>query len=134
MGYLSPTLQHSNTPTLQMSHATALDVGKQVRLDRIMNPETGNIVAVPMDHGIIMGPVQGMANIGETIDRVVAGGADSVIFNAGMARNLYPHYSNRCGRRTSNWAIASDAPGNSRQTPRPRAAHALSLGIKLPGR
>jgi hypothetical protein len=36
-----------------------------------------------------------------------------------------------CGRRTSNWASASDAPGNSRQTPHPRAAHALPLGIKL---
>ena len=33
----------------------------------------------------------------ETVRRVVAGGADAVIFNAGMAGTLYPEYGNRCG-------------------------------------
>jgi fructose-bisphosphate aldolase/2-amino-3,7-dideoxy-D-threo-hept-6-ulosonate synthase len=76
---------------------TVIDVGKQVRLNRIINPTTGNMIMVPMDHGIILGAVQGIADIADTFDKVVAGGADSIAFNAGMSASLYTRYSNRCG-------------------------------------
>ena len=80
-----------------MAHRTMVDVGKQVRLSRIANPATGNMVMVPMDHGVILGPIEGMDDIAGTVDKVIEGGADAIAFNAGMASSLYERYVNRCG-------------------------------------
>ena len=80
-----------------MSKERTVDVGKKVRYDRIVNPGTGKTVMIPLDHGVILGPMAGIEDPRETVRRVVAGGADAVIFNAGMAGNLYPEYANRCG-------------------------------------
>ncbi len=73
------------------------DVGKKIRYDRIVNPRTGRTVMIPLDHGVILGPLAGIQDPSDTVRQVVAGGADAVIFNAGMAGTLYPRYGNRCG-------------------------------------
>ena len=74
-----------------------IDVGKQVRFNRIVNPETGRTVIVPLDHGIILGPVAGIEDPAETVRKVVAGGASAVIFNTGLAPSIFHAYMNRCG-------------------------------------
>ena len=74
-----------------------LNVGKQIRYNRIVNPETGKTLMVPLDHGIILGPLAGIEDPAKTIRDVVAGGADAVIFNAGIASSVYQEYMNRCG-------------------------------------
>ena len=74
-----------------------IDVGKQIRLSRISNPETGRMVLLPLDHGVLMGPMTGIEDPAQTVDRLAAGGANAVIFNAGLAHCLYPQYVNRCG-------------------------------------
>ena len=80
-----------------MPARTMIDVGKQVRYNRIVRPDTGRTVMIPLDHGIIFGPTAGIEDPAGTVGRVVEGGADAVIFNAGMAAALYHEYSNRCG-------------------------------------
>jgi len=80
-----------------MPSRTMIDVGKQVRLNRILNPATGNMVMIPMDHGVILGPICGIVDPADTVDKVIEGGADAVAFNAGMAASLYTRYMNRCG-------------------------------------
>lgn len=61
-------------------------IGKDIRLERIMNRDSGNMVLIPMDHGVTMGPVDGLINMSETINEVVNGGADSVLMHKGMIR------------------------------------------------
>lgn len=73
------------------------DVGKQIRYNRIVNPDTGKMVIIPLDHGIILGPMKGIEDPAIAVKKVVAGGADCVLFNASMAKWLYPEYMNRCG-------------------------------------
>ncbi len=80
-----------------MKVAATIDVGKQVRYSRIVNPETGKTVMIPLDHGVILGPMKGIEDPSDTVDKVVSGGANAVVFNSGMARWLYPQYLNRCG-------------------------------------
>ena len=80
-----------------MKKERTVDVGKKVRYDRIVNPRTGRTVMIPLDHGVILGPLAGIEDPAYTVRQVVAGGADAVIFNAGMAGTLYPEYGNRCG-------------------------------------
>ena len=38
-----------------------MNLGKQVRLQRIFNRETGRAIIVPMDHGVSVGPIEGIA-------------------------------------------------------------------------
>ena len=61
-----------------------MGIGKQVRLERVMNRETRRTVIVPMDHGVSSGPIEGIKNIREAIDRVAEGGANAVVIHKGM--------------------------------------------------
>ena len=58
--------------------------GKTIRLRRIFDQRTGKTVIVPMDHGISMGPVQGIADIRTTIDKVAEGGATAIVIHKGL--------------------------------------------------
>ena len=64
-----------------------MKIGKAVRMERIINRETGNTVIIPMDHGVSMGPIPGIINIRESIDRVANGGANAVIIHKGLVRH-----------------------------------------------
>ena len=44
-------------------------IGKQIRLERIINRKTGKCVIAPLDHGISGGPIPGIINMPKTIDR-----------------------------------------------------------------
>jgi fructose-bisphosphate aldolase/2-amino-3,7-dideoxy-D-threo-hept-6-ulosonate synthase len=59
-------------------------IGKKIRIERIINRKTGKTVIVPVDHGVSIGPVAGIANMCETIDEVASGGANAVIMHKGM--------------------------------------------------
>ena len=48
--------------------------------------ETGLIIAVPMDHGYTLGPIQGITDINKTVKAVFDGGASSVIVQKGNVR------------------------------------------------
>ncbi len=63
--------------------------GKNVRLERIMDRNTGNCVIVPMDHGISAGPIPGLVDMKKTVDDVANGGATAVVMHKGLIR--YSH-------------------------------------------
>jgi len=59
-------------------------IGKAIRLERIMNRESGRTVIVPMDHGITLGPIAGLENMTRTVDAIVNGGATAVVLHKGI--------------------------------------------------
>ena len=59
-------------------------VGKEIRLERIMNRTSKKTVIVPMDHGITMGPIEGLINVKNSIDQVAQGGANAIIIHKGI--------------------------------------------------
>ncbi|MDD6087961.1 MAG: 2-amino-3,7-dideoxy-D-threo-hept-6-ulosonate synthase [Desulfovibrionaceae bacterium] len=61
-----------------------MNIGKTIRLERIVNRETGRTIIVPMDHGVTMGAVGGLINMREAVSDVVAGGADAVLLHKGL--------------------------------------------------
>lgn len=63
--------------------------GKSIRLERIMDRNTGKCVIVPMDHGISIGPTQGLVDMKKAVDDVANGGATSVLMHKGLIR--YSH-------------------------------------------
>ena len=60
-----------------------MNTGVRARLDRISTE--GRYLVVPMDHGITLGAVEGLADIESTIDAVTRGGADAVLTQKGIA-------------------------------------------------
>ena len=58
--------------------------GKKIRIERIINRDSGNAVIVPLDHGISIGPVEGIINMKKTVNDVVQGGATAVLMHKGM--------------------------------------------------
>lgn len=61
-------------------------IGKQIRLERIVNRTTGRTVIVPMDHGTTVGPIPGLENMRETVTKVVNGGANAILMHKGMVQ------------------------------------------------
>ena len=60
-------------------------IGKRIRLERIINRETGKTVIVPMDHGVTLGPVAGLIDLPETVNAVANGGANAFVVHKGVA-------------------------------------------------
>jgi len=61
-------------------------IGKQIRIERIINRNTGRIVVVPMDHGTTIGPIPGLEDMRETVTKVVNGGANAILMHKGMVQ------------------------------------------------
>jgi len=72
-------------------------MGKAVRMERIMNRETGKTVIVPMDHGVTLGPVPGLIDMAKAVDQVANGGANAVIGHRGLVRFGHRHYGRDIG-------------------------------------
>jgi predicted phospho-2-dehydro-3-deoxyheptonate aldolase len=58
-------------------------VGKQIRLERLINRTTGKTVIIPMDHGVTLGPIEGIGNIKKIVGQVAKGGANAVLLHKG---------------------------------------------------
>jgi predicted phospho-2-dehydro-3-deoxyheptonate aldolase len=61
-------------------------IGKAIRLERIIDRNSRNTVIVPMDHGVTVGPIAGLADMRRTVSKVVSGGANAILMHKGMVR------------------------------------------------
>jgi len=59
-------------------------LGKQIRMERIVNRNTGKTVIVPMDHGISVGPINGLKDMKTAIHNVAEGGANAIVEHKGL--------------------------------------------------
>jgi predicted phospho-2-dehydro-3-deoxyheptonate aldolase len=59
-------------------------VGKKIRLERIIDRNSGKTVIIPMDHGVTIGPVEGLADMRTTVSKIVAGGANAILMHKGI--------------------------------------------------
>jgi len=74
-------------------------VGKSIRLGRIFNKKTGRTIVVTMDHGVDLGPLEGLENPGVTLSRVLSGEfkPDAVLMNPSMIRLNYTKLAGEVG-------------------------------------
>lgn len=66
-----------------------MTIGKKIRLERIFDKKTKNTIIVPMDHGVSVGPIEGLIDMPGIIDKVAQGGAQAVILHKGIAKNCF---------------------------------------------
>jgi fructose-bisphosphate aldolase/2-amino-3,7-dideoxy-D-threo-hept-6-ulosonate synthase len=73
------------------------EIGKRIRLDRIMKRDTGRTVIIPMDHGLTDGPIRGLEDMRTAVNRVAEGGANAVLLHKGIIRAGYRGYGKDIG-------------------------------------
>jgi predicted phospho-2-dehydro-3-deoxyheptonate aldolase len=61
-----------------------MNVGKKIRIKRIVNRVSGKTVIVPMDHGVSSGPIQGLEDIDKTVNMIIRGGANAAVVHKGI--------------------------------------------------
>jgi fructose-bisphosphate aldolase/2-amino-3,7-dideoxy-D-threo-hept-6-ulosonate synthase len=64
-----------------------MNEGKTRRLKRIMQQDNRTVI-VPMDHGITVGPIQGIENMQAITDKLVKGNADAILVHKGIAKRI----------------------------------------------
>lgn len=57
------------------------------RLRKIIQKDNHTII-VPMDHGVTIGPIQGIINMQEITDKLVKGKADAILVHKGIAKHI----------------------------------------------
>lgn len=62
-------------------------VGKQIRIERIMDRNSGKTVIIPMDHGISSGPITGLIDMKKTVAEVSDGGANAIVIHKGLVES-----------------------------------------------
>jgi fructose-bisphosphate aldolase/2-amino-3,7-dideoxy-D-threo-hept-6-ulosonate synthase len=73
------------------------EIGKKIRIERIMDRESRNMVIIPMDHGISIGPIKGLVNLVDMVSKVAEGGANAVLLQKGMAKHGHRGYGRDIG-------------------------------------
>lgn len=63
-----------------------MHIGKAIRMERLMNRATGRCIIVPMDHGVSVGPLEGLEDMRHAVSEVAEGGADAVLGHKGLTR------------------------------------------------
>jgi fructose-bisphosphate aldolase/2-amino-3,7-dideoxy-D-threo-hept-6-ulosonate synthase len=72
-------------------------VGKAIRIERIINRRTRKTVIVPMDHGMTQGPIPGLIDLREAVDKVAEGGANAVLGHMGLPLHGHRGYGKDIG-------------------------------------
>jgi len=62
-------------------------LGKRIRMERIINRNTGKTVIVPMDHGISVGPIDGLKDMKQAVQNVAIGGANAIVMHKGLVQD-----------------------------------------------
>ena len=68
-----------------------MTLGKPIRLERIIDRNTGKTVILPLDHGAGMGPIDGLIDLKTAVNAGAEGGANAVVGHLGLA--LHGHRS-----------------------------------------
>jgi predicted phospho-2-dehydro-3-deoxyheptonate aldolase len=64
-----------------------MNEGKTRRLKRIMQKDNRTVI-VPMDHGVTIGPIQGLTNMQVITNQLVKGGVDAILVHKGIAKRV----------------------------------------------
>ncbi|MFQ5887418.1 MAG: 2-amino-3,7-dideoxy-D-threo-hept-6-ulosonate synthase [Candidatus Hydrothermarchaeales archaeon] len=73
------------------------EIGKSVRMERILDKKSGRMIIVPMDHGVSSGPIRGLINMPKMINEVAEGGANAVLLHKGIVRYGHRGYGKDIG-------------------------------------
>jgi fructose-bisphosphate aldolase, class I len=89
---------------------------KEIRMARLLNPETGKAVNIPVDHGSVMGCAPGLTDPVAVLEKLIGLGIDSTLLNPGLVKITEHLFENKMapGRvLTADLPLMSTCPGES---------------------
>lgn len=104
------------------------EVGKRVRLERLIDRKTRRTVIVPMDHGLSMGPIAGLEDMTSIINKIADGGANAVVLHKGIIRAGHRGYGKDIGLIIHLSGSTSLGPDPNSKVPVATVEEAISLG------
>ena len=105
-----------------------MEIGKRIRLERIINRRSGNTVIVPLDHGVSMGPIDGIVDLRKTINGVAEGGANAVVVHKGVVAFGHRGYGKDVGLIVHLSASTKLAPDPNEKVLVTTVEEAIKLG------
>jgi len=107
---------------------TMSKIGKAIRLERILDRKTRRTVIIPMDHGISVGPINGLIDMPATVDRVAEGGANAVLGHMGLPLHGHRGYGRDIGLIIHLSASSSLGPDPNHKVLVTRVEDAIRIG------
>ncbi|MDR0767030.1 MAG: 2-amino-3,7-dideoxy-D-threo-hept-6-ulosonate synthase [Methanosarcinales archaeon] len=103
-------------------------IGKSIRMERFVKRDTGRTIIAPMDHGVGVGPIKGLTNMPEAVNKVALGGANAVITHIGLAKHGHRKYGNDVGLIIHLSASTSIGPNSNRKVLVTTVEEAIKVG------
>ncbi len=89
--------------------------GKQIRISKLFDSKSGNAVIIPIDHGLVMGSVEGLSDPVDVLEKLVKLGIDATLMSAGLAKittELFEGKNAPAKILTADSPLISNVPGN----------------------
>lgn len=67
-------------------------IGKEVRLAKLLHPKSKNSIVVAMDHAAVLGPIPGIVDPRETVKLLAKGKPDTFFMPNGVIKQVYPYF------------------------------------------
>lgn len=104
------------------------NLGKAIRMERIVDRKTHRTVIVPMDHGITAGPISGLIDLRATVDKVAEGGANAVLGHMGLPLHGHRGYGKDIGLIIHLSASTNLGPDPNHKVLVTRVTDAIKIG------
>ncbi|WP_240339689.1 class I fructose-bisphosphate aldolase [Halobacillus ihumii] len=72
-------------------------LGKEVRLNRLLNQESGRLLAVAVDQAMARGIFEELMPIDRKINEIIAGGPDAITMHKGLADTCFAPHAGKAG-------------------------------------
>jgi len=70
-------------------------LGKEVRMRRLFNKDSGKILVIALDHAVGWGMIDGIKKIDETIKEIVSADPDAITMQKGIIEKCFTEYAGR---------------------------------------
>jgi len=105
-----------------------VNVGKNIRIERIISRKTNRTIIIPMDHGLTLGTIKGLENLADMINKVALGGANAVLMHSGMIGAGHRRYGKDVGLIVHLSGATNLAPDPNRKVLVCSVERAIKLG------
>lgn len=107
-----------------------LNQAKLLRLRRIMDIQNNRIFILPMDHGVTVGPIEGLIDMHEAVHNIVGSKINCVVVHKGIVRSIQDDLKHdaRLGLIVHLFASTSISPDPNDKQVVCSVKHALALG------
>ena len=99
------------------------NIGKSSRIDTLFN-SNDNAFVVAFDHGILMGPIDGIKDIESSVSKVVQGGPDAIQVTPPIAKVISENF---LGRNSPSLIARLDTSNLWRSSPEPKSGYYTNL-------